>query len=453
MVENNEEMQQQSKPLLTYDVNSVEFVFRHFQQHLRHLLRCTHDAAWKIIFCLILTPIAIYISYVWLYAPGLSPFPHEMTNFLELSLTEREQLFSQWSEMFEKTYASVDIQATKMATFFENCETIAKHNLQGTHTYTLGMNNFGDLTTDEFQRMYASGHMEEPEDPAEEAIEEMHRHRRRLLFDDEDEDLDDDEDEEIGTDLPTELDWEKKGLTTSVKTQGHCGACYIFSTLAAVETRCAIRNWPLRSLSVQAELDCLSDQSCVKGFQSHVYKFGIRKMGFEPENKYDKYDGDLHKCHDKKKEHVDALRNWGKIGSHSEDDAKRELQNGPVSTAICTTSVNWQFLKDGVVKGGSCPGLTHGVTLVGYGYDDSSQLPFWKIKNSWGPHWGQGGYAKLCRGDHCGKNTKELGFASILKQLYFPECTDRTTFDANAETANSKTFLDTLLDEFQSIFG
>ena len=79
-------------------------------------------------------------------------------------------------------------------------------------------------------------------------------------------------------DLPDELDWEKKGLTTSVKTQGHCGACYIFSTLAAVETRCAIRNWPLRSLSVQAELDCLDDQSCVKGFQSHVYKFGNSNM-------------------------------------------------------------------------------------------------------------------------------------------------------------------------------
>merc|ERR1719203_2545341 len=87
----------------------------------------------------------------------------------------------------------------------------------------------------------------------------------------------------------------KKGLTTSVKTQGHCGACYIFSTLAAVETRCAIRNWPLRSLSVQAELDCLDDQSCVKGFQSHVYKFGIRKKGFEPENKYDRYTGEINR--------------------------------------------------------------------------------------------------------------------------------------------------------------
>lgn len=441
-------MQQQKKPLLTYrSGTNVEFVYRQVQQHVRHLLRCTHDAVWKIIFCVILTPITIYISYLWL-ATGANPFPYEMANFLDLTLIEREELFTQWADKFSKSYASVDIQATKMNVFFDNCEKISQHNQAGEHTYTLGMNNFGDLTRDEFQTIYASGHLEEPAEHADDFIEHMHRQRRSLDWDDED----DDEDEEIGSDLPDELDWEKKGLTTSVKTQGHCGACYIFSTLAAVETRCAIRNWPLRSLSVQAELDCLDDQSCVKGFQSHVYKFGIRKKGFEPENKYDRYTGEINRCEDKQNHHVDALKDWGKISSHSEDDTKRELQNGPVSTAICTTSIEWQFLKDGVVKGGSCEGLTHGVTLVGYGYDDGSRKPFWKIKNSWGPHWGQGGYAKLCRGDHCGKNT-QLGFAAILKQLYFPICSDRTTFDANEETSNSKTFLDTLLDEFTNIFG
>lgn len=434
-----EHMQQQKRPLLAYG-SGQELAFRQLSAHLRHVARCTHEAVWKMIFCVVLTPIAIYVSYVWLQLQARAPFPYEMTSFLDLTMSDREELFAQWQDTFGKTYETVDIQAAKMAVFFENCEKIATHNLANEHTYTLGMNAFGDLTKDEFQSIYASGFQEEPEDSVEST------HRRRVWDDD-------DDDEEIGEDLPDELDWEKKGLTTSVKTQGHCGACYIFSTLAAVETRCAIRNWPLRSLSVQAELDCLDDQSCVKGFQSHVYKFGIRKKGFEPENKYDRYSGEIRRCHDEPDNHVDALKDWGKISSHSEEDTKRELQNGPVSTAICTTSIEWQFLKDGVVKGGSCEGLTHGVTLVGYGYDDGSQLPFWKIKNSWGPHWGQGGYAKLCRGDNCGANTRQLGFAAILKQLYFPICTDRTTFDANEETSTQKTFLDNLLDEFTNIFG
>lgn len=447
MEEECEDMQQQQKPLLTYATGS-ELLIRQVRSHVRHFFRYTQDAVWKIIFCLVVLPPLIYLSYLWL-STSADPFPYEMTNFLEMTLAEREDLFSQWTDKFEKSYASVEEETMKMNVFFENCEKIAKHNTAGEHTYTLGMNDFGDLTRDEFQKIYASGHMEEPE--ATVAGYTEHGRRKLRHWDDYDED-DDDEDEEIGGDLPDELDWEKKGLTTSVKTQGHCGACYIFSTLAAVETRCAIRNWPLRSLSVQAELDCLDDQSCVKGFQSHVYKFGIRKKGFEPENKYDRYSGEINSCEDKQDEHVDALKDWGKISSHSEEDTKRELQNGPVSTAICTTSIEWQFLKDGVVKGGSCEGLTHGVTLVGYGEHPESKEKYWKIKNSWGPHWGQGGYALLCRGDKCGENT-QLGFAAILKQLYFPICSDRTTFDASEETDTSKTFLDSLLDEFSTLFG
>lgn len=448
MEETHEVMEQQNKPLLSYGSQvSVEFFYRQIHSHVRYLLYCTQTAIWKIIFCLLLTPIAIYLSFTIFSTAMQNPFPYEMLDFMELSLAQREELFFRWTEEFGKTYESVDIQVAKMNVFFENAELISKHNNAGEHTYTLGMNNFGDLTREEFHRIYSSGFQEEPEHHSHEVVKGMHRQRRRL-----DDYEDEDDDEEIGEDVPDALDWEKKGLTTSVKTQGHCGACYIFSTLAAVETRCAIRNWPLRSLSVQAELDCLDDQSCVKGFQSHVYKWGIRKKGYEPQNKYDKYTGEINSCHDDGRVHVDALKDWGKISSHSEDDTKRELQNGPVSTAICTTSISWQFLKDGVVKGGSCEGLTHGVTLVGYGYDRHSQLPFWKIKNSWGPHWGLGGYAKLCRGDNCGERT-ELGFAAILKQLYFPICTDRTTFDASEETANSQNFLSSLMQEFTSIFG
>ena len=45
--------------------------------------------------------------------------------------------------------------------------------------------------------------------------------------------------------------------------------------------------------------------------------------------------------------------------------------------------------------------IPHTVTVFGYGEDEDGRQ-FWKIKNSWGPDWGEGGYMRLARGlGHC----------------------------------------------------
>ena len=40
----------------------------------------------------------------------------------------------------------------------------------------------------------------------------------------------------------------------------------------------------------------------------------------------------------------------------------------------------------------------HAVVLVGWGFDKAANLPYWIIQNSWGTHWGEGGFARVQRG-------------------------------------------------------
>jgi aminopeptidase C len=41
--------------------------------------------------------------------------------------------------------------------------------------------------------------------------------------------------------------------------------------------------------------------------------------------------------------------------------------------------------------------LDHGVLVVGYGHDDKLNEDYWKLKNSWGPSWGENGYFRILK--------------------------------------------------------
>jgi hypothetical protein len=79
------------------------------------------------------------------------------------------------------------------------------------------------------------------------------------------------------------------------------------------------------------------------------------------------------------------------------------VNKGVVSVAMDAGGEKFQFYKSGVVT--ECgTSLNHAVDVVGYGYDEETNLDYFLIKNSWGSSWGDNGYVKLWnKGD--GKGT------------------------------------------------
>lgn len=72
------------------------------------------------------------------------------------------------------------------------------------------------------------------------------------------------------------------------------------------------------------------------------------------------------------------------------------LEKGPVAVALCAKSNAFMYYKSGVFTDAqACEQcLDHAVSIVGYNYD-SDGTPYWIVRNSWGPDWGENGYIYL----------------------------------------------------------
>lgn len=84
---------------------------------------------------------------------------------------------------------------------------------------------------------------------------------------------------------------------------------------------------------------------------------------------------------------------------------------GPLAVNVDASA--WSNYESGVFTGCDmqAPDLNHVVQLVGYGVDDSSDLPYWLVRNSWAPSWGEDGYIRLYRdtsGSTCGVDSSPM---------------------------------------------
>jgi len=75
-----------------------------------------------------------------------------------------------------------------------------------------------------------------------------------------------------------------------------------------------------------------------------------------------------------------------------------ELQNGPISCGVHATDEFEKYSSGIYSEYVRFPLINHEISVVGYGYDATSNQSYWIGRNSWGTYWGESGYFKMIMG-------------------------------------------------------
>lgn len=303
-------------------------------------------------------------------------------------------LDSQWSaykSFHAKKYAASE-DGLRRLIWEENLKRVALHNLEasiGKHTYTLAMNQFADLSGEEFLKLILGS-----------CIIQKKNSTGAATF--------------LKSDfitLPPTVDWRDKNMVTPVKDQKQCGSCWAFSTTGSLEGQHAKKTGKLVSLSEQQLVDCSGDFGnfgCGGGLMDNAFRYIKANKGIDTEVAYP-YEARDGPCRFKPAAVAATDVGYTDIPEGNEAALTQAIATiGPISVAIDASHFSFQLYHRGVYYEQRCSPtrLDHGVLAVGYGTEGGED--YYLVKNSWGLSWGDKGYIKMSRGrnNNCGIATQ-----------------------------------------------
>ncbi|KAH8307749.1 hypothetical protein KR044_012241 [Drosophila immigrans] len=285
--------------------------------------------------------------------------------------------FNAFKSKHHKVYKDVSEELKRLQVFLENRKLIESHNMRyatGKVSYKMGVNQFTDLRSKEFQEIVLSSI---DVNNMTVCITEIYTPSPNV-------------------NIPASIDWREKGAVTRVKNQGDCGSCWAFSTIATLEGQHFIKNRQLVSLSEQNLVDCSQDNNgCDGGWPETALNFIKDNGGVNTEVSYP-YEDRVGKCRFNPANVGANVTGTVLVDSGDESAlAAAVAEKGPVSVAVDGSFL--QHYASGVLDEPSCDDeVSHGVVVVGYGRDDIGG-DYWLVKNSWGDSWGEKGYIRMAR--------------------------------------------------------
>jgi len=282
--------------------------------------------------------------------------------------------FEKFKQVFDKEYSKSE-ETYRFTVYQENVQKIEKHNADPSQTYKMAINQFTDMTQEEFVAKVLINLNNLPTIAPKVFIAETYEP------------------------VPNGVDWRTSGAVSGVKNQGNCGSCWAFSTTGVLESATKLKRGSLPNYSEQQLVDCCGK----KGFQctgcngawpewalNYVNSVGIVSQSAYP---YTAKEGACAVAGGEKI--LNSAKPWTMVPAGNVAVLKTTVASSPVS--ICIDASNWSAYKSGVFSNCGITNLNHAVLAVGY--DDAGN---WLVKNSWGTTWGVSGYITLAAGNTCG---------------------------------------------------
>jgi len=299
--------------------------------------------------------------------------------------------FTNFQERFSKLYSSREELDYRFSVFRQNLVSILTHNADLSQNFTMGVNQFTDLTSQEFRDQYTG------------LKAEVGSYGCKTFS-------------SSASGAPSSIDWRSKNAVTSVKDQGQCGSCWTFSATGAIEGAWAISKGQLVDFSEQELVDCATGISygshgCSGGQMQGAFKFVIEhgqcSLASYP---YTAKDGTCKSC-----SAVAHISSCSDVKPNDQVSLKAAVAQQPVAVAISADTMIFQSYSSGVITSANCyTSLNHGVLAVGYGTENGQD--YWLVKNSWGTSWGNNGYVKIAKSS----STNDAGVCGIAMDPSFP---------------------------------
>jgi len=203
--------------------------------------------------------------------------------------------------------------------------------------------------------------------------------------------------------IPDSIDWSTKlSGGQHIVDQGACGSCWAFAAQGAIELQAALLANQSLELSAQGMLGCTPNPKECGGTggcegatpelafnwakdnglhllssQAYTATGNCPKQTFLDKGPVVKIKGFMH---------------------YNDNDAQKAMAAlviaGPLAVGVAASE--WATYAEGIFDGCSRDAtVDHAVLMVGYG--NEGKLGYWKIRNSWGPNFGESGFIRLRR--------------------------------------------------------